>query len=87
MIHKIKYSKLRLVIREALLLEKDDDDKEKGPVDKMKGWEPPAHMVHGSSSTSWNQFDDWDTDDGAFDMGLDEADGEDVDESHHEEDD
>ena len=87
MIHKIQYSRLRLVIREALLLEKDDDDKEKGPVDKMKSWEPPSNMVHGSSSTDWSRWDDWDAG-GEFDMDtFDEADEKGIDEEHHEDDD
>jgi hypothetical protein len=85
---KIKYSSLKTIIREALLLEKEDNDKERGPVDKMKGWQPPSHMTQGSDATSWASYDEWDGDGGAFDMGLDEADDleeEDQEEGHHEE--
>ena len=85
MIHKVTYAKLRKIIREAILTE-EEKGKRGGPVDRAKAWEPPDNMVHGSSATSWSQWDDWDSDSGAFDMGLDEADEESVDEAHHEDD-
>ena len=86
MIHKMTYSKLRHVIREAIISEADDDKKKGGPIDKAKAWEPPDNMVHGSSATNWSQWDEWDAG-GEFDMDtFDEADEKGVEEDHHEED-
>ena len=78
MTYKLRLSDLKFIIREAIILEaNDDDDKKGGPIDRMKGWQPPSHMQHGSDATDWSQDDEWDSGDDAFDMGIDEADGSD----------
>ena len=62
----------------------DDEDDRRGPVDKMKGWQPPSNMVRGTDTTDWTQ---WDRDDMAGDEfivddsgDLDESDGAEGDE-------
>lgn len=85
---KIKMSKLRMVIREAIkrsLVEAEAGKKRKGPVERMKGWQPPDNMRTGSSATSWHSEDSWDFDggdEGLMDHDLVETD--DLEEDEHE---
>ena len=75
MIHKIRLYELRQAIKN-ILIEADEEDR-RGPVDKMKGWQPPQNMVSGTGTTDWTT---WDRDDMAgdefIDDTLDEADEE-----------
>ena len=77
MIHRLKLKEVREIIRN-LIIEAEDDDDRRGPIDKIKGWQPPANMVRGSDTTDWSS---WDRDDPAGDAfivddtgDLDEAD-------------
>lgn len=76
MIHKMRLARLKHIIREVILLEKTDEEDKGGPIDKIKGWQPPSNLRTGSDSTDWSKWDEWDQG-GEFDMddgGLDESD-------------
>lgn len=84
MIHKLRLSELRQVVKNLILEAEEDEDDRRGPVDKMKGWQPPSNMVRGTDTTDWTQ---WDRDDMAGDEfivddsgDLDESDGAEGDE-------
>ena len=59
MIHKIKLYELRRAIRN-IIIEADEEEDRRGPVAKMKGWQPPQNMVSGTDTTDWTT---WDRDD------------------------
>ena len=69
MIHKIKLYELRRAIRN-IIIEADDEEDRRGPVDKMKGWQPPQNMVSGTDTTDWTT---WDRDDMAGDEFIDDT--------------
>ena len=84
MIHKLRLSELRQVVKNLILEAEEGEDDRRGPVDKMKGWQPPSNMVRGTDTTDWTQ---WDRDDMAGDEfivddsgDLDESDGAEGDE-------
>ena len=78
MIHKVRLHELRQIIR-TLIIEGEEEEDRRGPVDKMKGWQPPQNMVTGTSTTDWTQ---WDRDDMAGDEFIDDT----LDEAEHAED-
>tara|TARA_B100000123_G_C25337584_1_gene257069 strand:+ start:115 stop:351 length:237 start_codon:yes stop_codon:yes gene_type:complete len=69
MIHKIKLYELRRAIRN-IIIEADEEEDRRGPVDKMKGWQPPQNMVSGTDTTDWTT---WDRDDMAGDEFIDDT--------------
>ena len=78
MIHKVRLHELRQIIR-TLIIEGEEEEDRRGPVDKMKGWQPPQNMVTGTRTTDWTQ---WDRDDMAGDEFIDDT----LDEAEHAED-
>ena len=69
MIHKIKLYELRRAIRN-IIIEADEVEDRRGPVAKMKGWQPPQNMVSGTDTTDWTT---WDRDDMAGDEFIDDT--------------
>ena len=57
MIHKIKLYELRRAIRN-IIIEADEEEDRRGPVAKMKGWQPPQNMVSGTDMAGDEFIDD-----------------------------
>ncbi len=70
MIHKIKLYELRRAIRNIIIEADEEEEDRRGPVDKMKGWQPPQNMVSGTDTTDWTT---WDRDDMAGDEFIDDT--------------